>query len=154
MDRARSGNDKEAEKEYENYNSEEARLEMTIQHDYEIDNGKIEDTEEFKTAIATRDDGSLRPIIAEDNKKKEQYMKEFLREREEEETQKKKRQREQDELEASAASAAASGQRTELQQELQFNPANKINMEPPVRQALSPEPKKPTRPVPYQYHRL
>eukprot|EP00971_Amphidinium_carterae_P326116 6456752-Amphidinium_carterae.1 len=45
MVRARSGNDKEAEIEYENCNAEEARLELTIQHNYEAANGKLEDTE-------------------------------------------------------------------------------------------------------------
>eukprot|EP00971_Amphidinium_carterae_P343686 6483606-Amphidinium_carterae.2 len=103
----------EAEKEYENYNTEEARLEMTIQHNYEAANGKIEDTEEFKRALRNRDDASLRPIIyeyardirerkarwremkiMEDNKRKEEYKKEFLREQEEEEKQRRKRQRE------------------------------------------------------------
>eukprot|EP00971_Amphidinium_carterae_P195404 3877610-Amphidinium_carterae.1 len=43
--RANSGTDKEAEKEYEIYDADEARLEMTIQHNYETANGKIEDTE-------------------------------------------------------------------------------------------------------------
>eukprot|EP00971_Amphidinium_carterae_P298049 5922325-Amphidinium_carterae.1 len=83
--------------------------------------------------------------MAEDNKKKEQYMKEFLCEREEEETQKRKRQREQEVLDEAAASAAPSVQRTELQQKLPFNPTNKISMEPAVRQVLPQEPPRPTR---------
>eukprot|EP00971_Amphidinium_carterae_P303112 6022934-Amphidinium_carterae.1 len=72
---------------------------MTIQHNYESANGKIEDTEEFKIALSNRDDASLRPIIyeyardirehkarwremkiAEDNKRREECKKEFLRE--------------------------------------------------------------------------
>eukprot|EP00971_Amphidinium_carterae_P216229 4292295-Amphidinium_carterae.3 len=134
MNKARSGNDKEAENEYAHYLSEQARLEMTIQQ--ESCRITSQQTEESRIPKSSRQHYRSEMTIEEDNEKKEEYRKEFLREREEEEKQKKTRQRELDELEASTASAAASGQRTELQQNLQFNPANKISMEPAVRQVL------------------
>eukprot|EP00971_Amphidinium_carterae_P323854 6436275-Amphidinium_carterae.6 len=63
QNRAKSGNDPEAKGEYENYNTDKAKLEIQIQQDYEVDYGKIEDVEEFKTALAAKEDGILRTLI-------------------------------------------------------------------------------------------
>eukprot|EP00971_Amphidinium_carterae_P338050 6475209-Amphidinium_carterae.1 len=138
QERSKGENYPEAKRDYEMHRSEQENLMNTLQQDYESANGRIEDVEEFKTALTAKDEDTIRTIvyqyasdirerkalwkeakIIEDNKKKERYREDFLREQaEEEEKQNKKRQRDQEEQEASASSAASAGQRTELQQQM------------------------------------
>eukprot|EP00971_Amphidinium_carterae_P152685 3026512-Amphidinium_carterae.3 len=140
--RARANNDPEAMKEYEGYTTEESKLEMTLRQAYESANGRIEDVEEFKTALAAEDSDTLRTLvyqyardirarkaqwreakIIEDDKKKEKYRQDFLQEQADEvEKQNKKRQREQ-------------GNR--VKNAMTFNP-NKIT---------GPKPKRPPKPA-------
>eukprot|EP00971_Amphidinium_carterae_P072583 1435533-Amphidinium_carterae.1 len=141
MAQARRG-EKDAEKRMENYYTDMKRLEITLRLEYEENNGKIEEKEEFITALETKDDKTLKPMlyqyakdlrdrrarwrdgkIDEENKKKDEYRKKLQREEDEKQ---KKRDQERDQ-EAAAALASTS---------LPVQPTG-INMEPPMpKQAL------------------
>eukprot|EP00971_Amphidinium_carterae_P305616 6073365-Amphidinium_carterae.1 len=126
---------------------------MNLRQDYESENGKLEDVEEYKQALQDKDTEALKAIIyqyakdirerqlawkdqkiIDEKKRKDKYRRELLREQaEEEERQKKKRLREQGEAAATASTAV----RAEVQAPMGFNAKNKI-----------PDPPMPTRPVP------
>eukprot|EP00971_Amphidinium_carterae_P115656 2290977-Amphidinium_carterae.1 len=62
MAQSRQG-DKDAEKRMENYYTDMKRLEITLRLEYEENNSRIEDKEEFITALETKDDKTLKPML-------------------------------------------------------------------------------------------
>eukprot|EP00971_Amphidinium_carterae_P348849 6490704-Amphidinium_carterae.2 len=141
----------EADKRMEAYYTDMRRLEIALRLDYEDNKGKIEETEEFITALENKDDATLKTIIYkytedlrnrrlawrdgkidEDRRKKEEFRKEIQREED-----KKQKKRDQEREQQAAAAAASSPSTTS---KLPFQPTV-IQREParPVRAPPTPQ---------------
>eukprot|EP00971_Amphidinium_carterae_P239421 4753064-Amphidinium_carterae.1 len=153
-ERAKGDSDPEATRDYSRYLDENNNLDTKLRRDFENEHGKLEDIEEYQQAVLDKDSEGLKAIIyqyakdirerklawkelkiIEENKRKDKYRRELLRERaEEKERQRKKRAREQGEQ-----AAASMAVRSELQSPMTFNAKNKIQDPPmPTRPPLIP----------------